>query len=228
MSTRNAIAPLILSAVSAALISAPVQAASIQCASNQSGSSIPTVTLWSGYGVNLSFLGTGQVVKKAWLDDPSRVTLDTDSSLEKGGAEIIRLRQIKPLNFPKLIGNRKGTLLSLVTEGGQGKKACDFRIVYSSGTPQYSTLIVQSSSSQPTEKKSTVTPQQVRSGMSVAQAKGLLVQNGPLWQRLQLFLSLYQRGTPAAQAAQQAGVPLAVVEKLGQWGVSQPTQTTFL
>ena len=43
--------------------------------------SIPTLTVWQGMGLSLNFSGTGERVVKAWLDDPSRLTLDFDTPL---------------------------------------------------------------------------------------------------------------------------------------------------
>jgi hypothetical protein len=65
--------------------SAPVLASSVinlstSHAEGRSGS-IPSITVWQGMGLSLNFSGTGERIVKAWLDDPSRLTLDFDSPL---------------------------------------------------------------------------------------------------------------------------------------------------
>ena len=115
-----------------------------------------TLEVAPGYGLNINLIPTGEVVKKAWIDDPSRITLSFDGNLCQGasspeqqcnneGATVIHLRQIQPIQFPNLPRSAGGgTLLTLITESSQGRKIYLFKIVPISGTPKYTVLNVSS------------------------------------------------------------------------------------
>jgi hypothetical protein len=74
----------------------------------------------SGHGVTLDFRPTGQTIRRAWLDDLSKVTLsfdDADCGAEQGdcAASVIHLRRINPLVFPNLPATET-TLLTVLTD----------------------------------------------------------------------------------------------------------------
>lgn len=125
---------------------------SIEDAQGISGKII-TLEVAPGYGLNINLIPTGEIVKKAWIDDPSRITLSFDGNLCQGatqqcnneGATVIHLRQIKPIQFPDLPRSAGGgTLLTLITEGNQGRKIYQFKVMPISGTPKYTVLNVSS------------------------------------------------------------------------------------
>ena len=93
--------------------------------------SIISLKVYPGYGLNLNFIPTGEVIKKAWIDDPGRIALSFDGCLSShsgqsctsSGATVVHLRQIKPINFPHLPSSPSGgTLLTLIAEGTNGRK----------------------------------------------------------------------------------------------------------
>lgn len=126
---------------------------SIEQAQGISGSII-TLEVAPGYGLNINLIPTGEVVKKAWIDDPSRITLSFDGNLCQGvsnqqqqcnneGATVIHLRQIQPIQFPNLPrSSGGGTLLTLITESSQRRKIYQFKVVPVSGQPKYTVLNV--------------------------------------------------------------------------------------
>lgn len=129
--------------------------------------SFPTLTIWEETGLNINFIPTGEVVKKVWLDDPSRLGVDFDGILcvaESGncsdtGATVIHLRRINPIKFPQL-PKTQATLLSVVTQGKDGaKNLYQFHVAYGRGQPQYVavniTPAINSSLSQQPQKLST-------------------------------------------------------------------------
>lgn len=148
-----ALLPLVLG-----LISAPsVLALSARNISNEQAQgttgSILTLEVAPGYGLNINLIPTGEVVKKAWIDDPSRIVLSFDGNLcqssgdsecNNEGATVIHLRQIKPIAFPDLPRSPGGgTLLTLITEGGsEGRKIYQFKVVPTSGQPKYTVLSI--------------------------------------------------------------------------------------
>ncbi len=115
--------------------------------------SIVTLEVAPGYGLNINLIPTGEVLKKAWIDDPSQIVLSFDGNLcqssdnsecNNEGATVIHLRQIKPIAFPDLPRSPGGgTLLTLITEGGsEGRKIYQFKVVPTSGKPKYTVLSI--------------------------------------------------------------------------------------
>jgi hypothetical protein len=48
---------------------------------NGTNGAIVTLEVAPGLGLNLNLISTGEVVEKAWIDDPSRITLSFDGNL---------------------------------------------------------------------------------------------------------------------------------------------------
>ena len=123
---------------------------------NGTNGAIVTLEVAPGLGLNLNLISTGEVVKKAWIDDPSRITLSFDGNLcqpmsdnqsascsDEAGATVVHLRQIKPIDFPALPRSKSGvTLLTLVAEGETGRKLYQFKVVPISGEPKYTTVTI--------------------------------------------------------------------------------------
>lgn len=129
-----------------------------------------TLPVAPGYGMNINVIPTGAVIKKAWLDDPSRLTLSFDGNLcqvgqaaagdqllqgsdcaNNSGATVVHIKQINPLSFPSVpTDSDGGTLLSLVLEGGaNGKQLYQFRLIPVKGQPEFTTLTVRPESERP-------------------------------------------------------------------------------
>ena len=120
--------------------------------------SIISLKVYPGYGLNINFIPTGEVIKKAWIDDPGRIALSFDGCLSShsgqnctsSGATVVHLRQIKPINFPHLPSSPSGgTLLTLIAEGTNGRKLYQFRILPASGEPEYTALTIRPDSERP-------------------------------------------------------------------------------
>ena len=132
------------------------------CQAQGLGGAIPTVKVWYQNGTNLSFIPAGETIKKVWLDDPSRVTLDFDGPMcinfggqgdsngsdggdcENSAASVIHMRRVKKLDIPGIPPqeNDSKTLLTVVTEGGGKRKLYTFRVIYGEGMPEYNTMAV--------------------------------------------------------------------------------------
>ncbi|NJO93881.1 MAG: hypothetical protein HC820_05115 [Hydrococcus sp. RM1_1_31] len=203
---------------------------------------IPTITVWSGAGVNISFIPTGGIIQKVWLDDPSRLTVDFDSPLcsgssrcESGGARVIHLRRINPINFPQL-PSTSSTLLTAIAIDGEEVKRYQFQIVYGQGSPQYSGITIVPER-KVTPIASTYNEQEILQGLQVARDKGLISRtqgNEALDWRVRNFLALLKQEMSPIQASRTARVSLALIEKLASLGQTTvrasinyvPTSTT--
>jgi hypothetical protein len=221
---------LILSLVLAA-ISSPAWAQATRTISNRAarGDHTPvTVELHPGHGVTLNFRPVGAVIHRAWLDDPSQVTLDFDDTRcaavaapGECAATMIHLRRIHPLSFPGL-PTTEATTLTIVTD----HDVYIFQLAFpKSGAPTYSILAIQPDTQSPyatailtTQIASPTGVRWVEQGLLEAQRRNLVASGDPLWERLQALLDLLKQGTPLTEAAQLAGVSEALVVRLAQMG----------
>lgn len=112
-----------------------------------------------GYGLTIDFIPTGEVVKQAWLADPSHIGFSSNGNLcqlnqgdcQSSGATILFLRKIKPIKFPHITSSSDGsTELTVVTQGTDGnQKEYQFRIVPIKGKPAYTNLVIKPDSERP-------------------------------------------------------------------------------
>lgn len=147
-----ALLPVALVFISPSALALSARTISTEQAQGITGSII-TLEVAPGYGLNINLIPTGEVVKKAWIDDPSRIVLSFDGNLcqqvgdqecNNEGATVIHLRQIKPIAFPDLPrSSGGGTLLTLITEGSsEGRKIYQFKVMPVSGQPKYTVLSI--------------------------------------------------------------------------------------
>jgi hypothetical protein len=125
------------------------------CQAQGLGGSVPAVTVWYERGTNLSFINTGETIKKVWLDDPRQVVLDFDGPMclqfgqengetgdcENSAATVIHMRRIQKIKIPG-IPDTDSTLLTVVTEKQGQRKLYTFTVNYGEGSPEYKTLAV--------------------------------------------------------------------------------------
>ncbi|MGG6242445.1 hypothetical protein ACQ4N7_27845 [Nodosilinea sp. AN01ver1] len=212
-------------------LSAPAWAQATRTISNRAarGDHAPvTVEIYPGHGVTLNFRPVGAVVRRAWLDDPSQVTLDFDdtrcATVEAPGecaATVIHLRRIQPLVFPGLPSTAT-TTLTVVTD----RDLYTFQLAFPrSGAPAYSILAVQPDTPSPyataivaTQIANPAGVRWVERGLLEAQRRNLVATGDPLWERLQALLDQLKQGTPLTEAAREAGVSEALVVRLAQMG----------
>lgn len=215
-----------------------VRRVSSSMATGASGTQPPLIELSPGYGVNISFIPTGEVVEKVWFDNPSFATLDVDGCLsglggtegfcEQNGATVLHLRRINQLNIPGL-PKTNSTLLTVITSGSAGRRVYLFRVAMGSGTPKYHTVEVTpaltppSTASNGTGHSSSIVQaasnwQTFQRGLTVAEQKRLIRRNQPLWNRIENFLTRVKAGEPIESAASMAGISLDLVRRLGELG----------
>jgi hypothetical protein len=216
-----------------AVVSGPVWAQATRTISNRAarGDYAPVIVeLHSGHGVTLNFRPVGAVVHRAWLDDPSQVTLDFDDTRcvavaesEECAATVIHLRRIQPLSFPGLPATET-TTLTIVTD----RDLYTFQLAFpQSGAPTYSILAIQPDAPSPhvtailtTQIPSPTGVRWVEQGLLEAQRRNLVATGDPLWERIQALLEQLKQGRPLRDAAQNAGVSEALVVRLAELGRS--------
>lgn len=220
-----AIAPLLsVSSATAAIVrQIPASQVSGETATGQ------TIKVWNGHGVSISFYRTGEIIKKIWLDDPSKFVIDVDGCLKglgecgekETGAGLIHLRRIERVKIPGLPQAQYGTHLTVITELGGAKKTYHFQVVPGSGKPEYSQLeiIGDTAREEPARQlKADYTAisdsKYLAKGLQAALEKQWITTNSPLWQRLTKVVELRSQGQELAVAAINSGVSMKVIEKL--------------
>ncbi|MFB2834229.1 hypothetical protein [Floridanema evergladense] len=192
-----------------------------------------------GYGLNISFIPTGETVEKVWLDDPSWVTVDVDgclpgltnSNCDRPGANVLHLRRIKPLNFPGLSRSPSGSsLLTVITRNSSGRRLYLFRIAKVSEIEYHTVEVVNKNQiNSPFSRNSeravdSQTYSQIERGIQVVIERRLLRRGSPLWYRISYFLSRLKEGYPLEQARIDSNISVDLVNRLHQLGKEPETE----
>lgn len=182
---------------------------------------LTTVEIYPGHGVTLNFRPTEDFVRRAWLDDPSQVTLDFDdgrclTTADECAATVIHLRRIHPLEFPGLPATAT-TTLTVVTDA----EVYAFQLAFpDSGSPSYRIVNIEPeiTPTQPIAIAGTPGAQLVEQGLAVAQQRQLIAAGDPLWERVQAFLVQLKQGVSLSEATQATGISAALVFQLAELG----------
>ena len=201
--------------------------------SDRIGKALPFNKEITVIAVNVNFIPTGKVVKKVWLDDPSRIVIDADGSLciqsdgsgcTDGGASVIHLRRINKIHFPHL-PQTPTTLLSVVTENPQGQRRLyQFRVTYGTGAPKETTISVNPDIHRPTPGSTEgilVRLTRIQRGLERAEQTGMIhpsYGNQVISARVRTFLAWGKSGVPLEQAAARTGLPLSLLVELEALG----------
>ncbi|HEY9690640.1 MAG TPA: hypothetical protein V6D15_00370 [Oculatellaceae cyanobacterium] len=203
----------------------------------------PLIELAPGMGVNLSFVATGETIKKVWLDNPSFVTLDVDGCLAGlgtrqearncSGAFVLHIRRINPLQFRNL-PKANSSLLTVITSAN---RVYLFKIIKVAKPRYYTVEIIprkqnirsyvshQYFGNQPNRKSQLSAPITsslviLNCGLQVAIKNQFLKTSQALYRNIQKFLSLTASGTSVEIAAKQAGISMNLVKRLHELGMS--------
>ncbi len=199
----TAISAACLFGFSQQVLASTVRQVSVEVATGTNGQPL-RLGLAPGYGLNISFIPTGETVEKVWLDDPSWVTVDVDgclqglsnSNCDRPGASVLHLRRIQTLNFSGLSRSPSGSsLLTVVTRGSSGRRVYLFRIAKASGTPpQYHTVEVVGENQVPSPQTTPVAISNTRRTVNTAANNFQLVTNSDRAVNSQTYSRL-ERGT---------------------------------
>ena len=199
-------------------------------ATGNSESEIPLIKLSPGYGVNISFIPTGETIEKVWLDNPGIASLDVDGCLsglgkeceEDTGATVLHLRRIKPLDF-KQLPSTTTSLLTVITKGSDKRRVYVFRIVPGDTTPKVHTIEITNDKEEFNINRlgnttDTINLQLINRGLLVAQKQRLISLKSPLIPRVRKFLISIGAGEQINMAARKNGISLQLVNRLIELG----------
>ncbi|NJO64938.1 MAG: hypothetical protein HC836_44545 [Richelia sp. RM2_1_2] len=199
-------------------------------ATGNSEGEIPLIELSSGYGVNISFIPTGEIVEKVWLDNPAIATLDVDGCLSglskecdsENGATVLHLRRIKPLKFEQLPSSNS-SLLTVVTKGNDKRQIYLFKVAIGDKTPKINTIEITPNQQ---ELNTDIFPnitninnlQLISRGLIIAQQQRLISEESRLMSRVKNFLISVKSGEQISDAALDSGISLRLVNRLIELG----------
>jgi hypothetical protein len=186
---------------------------------------IPALTVWEGTGLTLNFTSTGERIVRAWLDDPSRLTLDFDACSGEGnrscagGASIVHLRRISSLPFARLPATPT-TLLTIVTEGQETRKVYYFQMIYGSGPADYIAVninpdprpVLQERQEQKESTRSRV--DRLARGLEIARKRDNSAHDQKVLARVETLLALVRGGASFQEALQRVNLAPSVLDRL--------------
>ncbi|MBC7853357.1 MAG: hypothetical protein IAF94_07980 [Pirellulaceae bacterium] len=217
-------------------------------ATGSKGQAPPVIKVWPGASLDLDFLATGEIIRKIWLDDESRLIIDDDSCLVSSanssgqsgqagacGARVLHLRQAKQPQDPRLTYGPY-SYLSVIAETPRGEfKRYRFQVVAVQpvrdrrgralpSRPEYTSIAIHPDSAgigfiDIEGGSRRATIDDVLKGLASARAKGLIPNNSPLYARVQNFAATARRGEPLDGSAHSAGVSMALITKLAGMGL---------
>jgi hypothetical protein len=164
---------------------------------------------------------------KVWLDDPSRVVYDFDGCGEDCPylGQALHLRQIERLDFPYLPSSETTVLRAIAVNPTTGTRSTYlFEVApVDGGTTTTSVAIVPGGSSQVgmTAQRAPLDIAAVAAGMRVAESERWLEPESALANRVEQAIAALNQGVSLAQAARQAGVTPALLQRLEELGRSR-------
>ncbi len=146
-----------LALVSSFLLPVPAVASGTRSISTSDAQGVNGKTLQllihPGYDLTIDFLGLNEIIVDATLADPSNFVFNglvgnlcpkfASTQCEGNGSRLIRIRQIKPINFEHITRSADGsTTLTLVTQSQQGFKVYKFILKKGRGKPSFDHISV--------------------------------------------------------------------------------------
>lgn len=184
----------------------------------QAASGEVVITVESGAGTNLDFSDSGELIRRAWLDDQSKLTVDYDGPLELG-ARIVHLRRISGLQFEGL-PSTPSTLLTVVTTKGDETNLYHFPINYGSTEEHVIAIRPEVNLSEPEtfEDTPSIRMESVRAGLELVIADGTISSESKLIALVNQFIDEVIAGKPSRLAANDNGLPWELVSNLSRRG----------
>jgi hypothetical protein len=242
-----------ISTVNATEIRQSVKQISQDIATGNSSHKIPQIELSPGYGVNISFIKTAEIVEKVWLDNPAIASLDVDGCLsglsressgrnnsspdisqqcEQPGATVIHLRQINKLKLPQLPSTNT-SLLTVVTKGKYQRQVYLFQVVKGKEKSNHHTLEILPNSNLIPESiiYSNINNnqlQQIIRGFNITKQQGLISDNSRLMKRIEQFLINVLSGKSVNIAARDSGISRQLINRLAELGSDSDIQQKFI
>ncbi|WP_193872301.1 hypothetical protein [Coleofasciculus sp. LEGE 07081] len=205
------------------------------------------VNLYPGRATAIDFSQTDEVISSILLADQSKITYTTDYPIESHQSQTLFLRRIEPLEFPgateayitnlwvktrSLSGTERLYAFDLVPALASGEgvgidygvqilpdekiAASDVASSHSALNPDV--LIV--------SKNRQVSILDIERGLNVAIARGYTPADDPIVYQVESFLVQVRNTSLTLQeAAQQTGLSLLVLTKLGELGLNEPLAT---
>jgi hypothetical protein len=251
MNLRAALLSLSLTVALASLYNSEAFAQTVRTLSPEQAqgreTGLVTIPLSPGTGINISFIGMNAIIEKAWLDNPSWLTLDSDGCLvsslsstpvsspaagQSGSARsprseltcwapssVLHLRRINELKIPGLPSVPE-TTLSVITRDPDGVRQISvFRLVRGHST-FHTVEVVSNLAPPPPPQAISVDLALVQRGRQAAIDANFLRSGDPLDSKILNFINFLANGTASDVAMSRSGISLKLVNKLTELGRS--------
>jgi hypothetical protein len=211
------------------LANSPEQTVQVSFDSEQ----LPTIKLAPGRGVNISFIPTGSVIEKVWLDDPSWVVVSADGCLvglgidstrmpQQGGqncsnspTSVLHLRRIDALSI-RGIPKSDSTQLTIITRSpALGRQLLVFRLVKATETPLHTVEVVDSSRQ---IEPSRIDLAAIERGRKLAIQQSFLLEGSSLDRQIVDFISRLQQRQSVELAQRQSRISWELISRLEELG----------
>lgn len=198
----------------------PVYASSVRVVTpEEAASGEVVITVENGAGTNIDFSDTGELIRRAWLDDQSKLTVDYDGNLELG-ARIIHLRRISGLQFDNL-PSTPSTMLTVITTEGDETNLYHFPIYYGNTEDHVVAVrpaVIDQREEGTLEGEITISVEAVRAGLSQVIADGTISSESKLVEQVNQFIDDVTAGKPSRLAANDASLPWELISNLSRRG----------
>lgn len=195
-----------------------------QISHSQALTTLTTTVVYPGLITTIDFSKTGEIISYINLGDSSKIVYNTDLPLESNWASTVFLKPIKTLHFP---GATTTTITNLVikTINPTSKQSYlyNFKIVHQQGTPSHLGIQITNNTTNTTLKTiqigqgRTASTNDIEIGLRYAIINGYTSPNDPIVKKVRNFIAIINNEPISiSQAAQQAGVDLAVIVELGK------------
>ncbi|MEO0843129.1 MAG: hypothetical protein AAFX46_03765 [Cyanobacteria bacterium J06636_27] len=223
----------VLVTLSPAIASIPIVKTIKQSQVSGKDGKLHTINVWRGHGVSLSFYKLKETIKRVWIDDPSKVLVDSDGCLqgidndcESSGAGLLHLRRINQLDIQG-IPKTQATHLTVITESRTGRNSYHFRVFPANDNPKYSQITIVPDAKlkplKPIQKKPDVNVKYIGQGIDKALRNGLVARDDELYKRVHNLLQALRRGENLQLAAFKSGVSMRLIRKLQKLGRNSTT-----
>ncbi len=182
-----------------------------------------------GRATPISFSQTDETITYILLADASRLVYSTDAELETGRAKTVFLRVIQPLRFPGAT-TTPVTNLMVQTVDSRGRNRLYTFDIFHSNHPRYIGVqilpAIAGSQTSSIAGNFNLMPDNIQTGLDIAIMRGYTAIDDPVVAQVRQFLELMRtENMTVSEAAYSVGVPVAVIEELGQ--LSQETRPTL-
>ncbi|ACK73881.1 hypothetical protein PCC7424_5823 (plasmid) [Gloeothece citriformis PCC 7424] len=185
---------------------------------------LTTTVVYPGRVTTIDFSQTGEIITYINLGDSSKVVYNTDQPIESNLASTVFIKPIQTLRFPGATTTPITNLvIKTINPTSKQSYLYNFKIVHQRGTPSHLGIQITNKTTNTTLKTiqigqgRTASINDIEIGLRYAIINGYTSADDPIVKKVRNFIAIVNNSPISiSQAAQQAGVDLAVIVELGK------------